>query len=303
MAAEKLTEQIMLPEVRGRLESWASLGEKLWFSTGGRAEVLFKPEDLSDLQFFLREKGADVSYTVIGAGSNVIIRDGGVSGVVIRLRSGFSEVWVEDNILHCGSGATDVNVARTAELAGLSGLEFFAGIAGNIGGAIKMNAGAMGSECKDFLLDCEVLDSGGNLMTLSNADLGFSYRSSSLADDWIVVSARFCLRRASSEEIAQKMEAVRRHRQESQPTRGKTGGSTFKNPKGGKAWELIDRAGCRGLRVGGAYMSEKHCNFMLNDGSATASDLENLGEQVRERVLAVCGVDLQWEIKRLGEKR
>ncbi len=291
----------MFPQVRGKLEFDAPLGEKLWFATGGKAEILFKPEDVGDLQSFLQNKPSGLSHIVIGAGSNVIIRDKGLAGVVIRLRKAFSEIAIDGDILQCGSGALDVNVAKAAEQALLTGLEFFAGIPGCIGGAVKMNAGAMGSECKDFLIDCEVLDGQGNLLTLKKDDLDYAYRSSSLADDWIVVSARFQLEQGEPSAIADKMQAVKAHRQEAQPV-GKTGGSTFKNPLPHKAWELIDAAGCRGLKVGGAYMSEKHCNFMFNDGTATATDLEALGEEVKAKVLSHSGVELQWEIRRLGNR-
>ena len=296
MAAAKTD---MLPQVRGKLEFNVPLGEKLWFGTGGNAEILFKPEDVQDLQSFLQGKPSALPHIVIGAGSNIIIRDKGLAGITIRLRKAFSQIAIDGDILQCGSGALDVNVAKAAELASLTGLEFFAGIPGCIGGAVKMNAGAMGTECKDFLLDCEVLDGQGNQLILKKDDLDYAYRSSSLADDWVVVSVRFQLEKAAPSVIADKMQAVKAHRQEAQLI-GKTGGSTFKNPYPHKAWELIDAAGCRGLKVGGAYMSEKHCNFMFNDGTATASDLERLGEEVKARVLTHSGVELQWEIKRLG---
>ena len=289
-----------LPAVRGRLTAGAALNGVTWFRVGGPAEVMFRPADREDLLDFLRAKPADVPVTVLGVASNVLIRDGGLPGVVLRLGRGFAEIEARGTEVVCGAAALDLNVATVAKNAGISGLEFLSGVPGTIGGAVRMNAGAYGKETKDVLVWAEAADPKGKLHRLSNADLGFEYRRSALPDDWICLGA--CLAGAAGErsEIEARMNEIRGQRADSQPIRSRTGGSTFKNPPGHKAWQLIDAAGCRGLVIGGAMVSEKHCNFLINTGDATAADLENLGEEVRRRVKAQSGVELEWEIKRLG---
>lgn len=289
-----------LPPVRGRYQANAPLGARTWFACGGTAEVLFRPADVQDLQAFLQGCPRDVPYTVLGAGSNVLVRDGGVPGVVIRLGGPFATVTVDDTTLTAGAAALDLNVALSAAEAGVGGLEFLSGIPGTIGGAVAMNAGAYGSEIKDVLVSAEAIDPDGRLHTLSAADLGFSYRHSQLPPGWIVVGAVLRGAPAAQTDILARIAEIRAAREASQPVKGKTGGSTFTNPPGHKAWELIDAAGCRGLRLGGAQVSDKHCNFLINTGTATATDLETLGEEVRRRVREHSGVDLAWEIKRFG---
>ncbi len=261
--------------------------------------MLFRPADVMDLQAFLRDRPKDVPYTVLGAGSNVLVRDGGISGVVIRLGGPFAEVNLENETLTAGAAALDLNVALGAAEMGLSGLEFLSGIPGTIGGAVAMNAGSYGAEIKDVLVSAQILDPDGQLHILSAEDFGFSYRHSQLPPGWIVVSALLRGTPAPKEDILARIADIRTAREASQPVKGKTGGSTFTNPPGHKAWELIDAAGCRGLVRGGAQVSEKHCNFLINIGSATASDLEDLGEEVRRRVLEHSGVTLEWEIRRI----
>ena len=263
--------------------------------------MLFRPADVMDFQAFLRDRPRDVPYTVLGAGSNVLVRDGGISGVVIRLGGPFAEVNLENEALTAGAAALDVNVALGAAEMGLSGLEFLSGIPGTIGGAVAMNAGSYGAEIKDVLVSAQILDPDGQLHILSAEDFGFSYRHSQLPPGWIVVSALLRGTPAPQDAILTRIADIRTAREASQPVKGKTGGSTFTNPPGHKAWELIDAAGCRGLVRGGAQVSEKHCNFLINIGSATASDLEDLGEEVRRRVLEHSGVELHWEIRRLGK--
>jgi len=289
-----------LPKPRGRLVADAPLGPQTWFRTGGPAEVLFRPADVEDLASFLAALPADVAVTVLGVGSNLLVRDGGVRGVVIRLMRGFTGIAVEGNELVSGAGAPDLNVALTARDHGLAGLEFLSGIPGTIGGAIAMNGGAYGNELSQVLVSAEAVDRRGAVQRVGVADLGFSYRHSAVPADWIFTSAR--LRAAPGDQIAiaRRIAEIDAARTESQP-RSRTGGSTFVNPEGHKAWELIDRAGCRGLCIGEAQVSEKHCNFLINLGAATAADIEALGEEVRRRVLAQSGVQLMWEIKRIGE--
>jgi len=289
-----------LPKPRGRLVADAPLGPQTWFRTGGPAEVLFRPADVEDLASFLAALPADVAVTVLGVGSNLLVRDGGVRGVVIRLMRGFTGIAVEGNELVSGAGAPDLNVALTARDHGLAGLEFLSGIPGTIGGAIAMNGGAYGNELSHVLVSAEAVDRRGAVQRVGVADLGFSYRHSAVPADWIFTSAR--LRAAPGDQIAiaRRIAEIDAARTESQP-RSRTGGSTFVNPEGHKAWELIDRAGCRGLCIGEAQVSEKHCNFLINLGAATAADIEALGEEVRRRVLAQSGVQLMWEIKRIGE--
>ena len=291
-----------LPPVRGRLSFDAPLAPITWFGVGGPADVLFKPADSADLAAFLAARPDDLKVTVLGVGSNLLIRDGGLRGVVVRLGKAFAEVVVDGTEVRCGAAALDSSAARAAQRAGLTGLEFLSGIPGTVGGAVFMNAGAFGREIRDVLVKATLLDPSGFRHVLSARDLGsIAYRHSDIPEDWIVVEATFRAQPGDATEIATKMTEIRRNREASQPQRVKTGGSTFANPPGGKAWELIDRAGCRGLVLGGAMVSDKHCNFLINTGGATARDIETLGEEVRRRVKAATGVDLVWEIRRIGD--
>lgn len=289
-----------LPRPRGRLVADAPLGPQTWFRTGGPAEVLFRPADVEDLSSFLAAVPADVAVTVLGVGSNLLVRDGGVKGVVVRLMRGFTGIEVEGHEVVSGAGALDLNVALTAREHSLAGLEFLSGIPGTIGGAVAMNGGAYGGELAQVLVSAEAVDRAGKVHRVDAAALGFTYRHSATPPDWIFTSAR--LRAAPGDQlaIARRMGEIDAARTDSQP-RSRTGGSTFVNPTGHKAWELIDQAGCRGLRIGDAQVSEKHCNFLLNLGAATAADIETLGEEVRRRVFAQSGVRLEWEIRRIGE--
>jgi UDP-N-acetylmuramate dehydrogenase len=289
-----------LPEVRGRLTADAPLAQVTWFRVGGPAEVMFRPADIDDLSAFLAAKPADVPVTVIGVASNLLVRDGGIKGVVIRLGRGFVEVETKDDLVTAGSGALDFNVALTARDAGIAGLEFLSGIPGTIGGGLRMNAGAYGSEFKDVLESATALDAQGNRHELSLANLHLTYRHSGVPEDWIFVAARFKGSAGDKLAIARRMTEIQEAREQSQPIRAKTGGSTFANPPGHKAWQLVDQAGCRGIRRGGAMISDKHANFLINTGDATAADIEGLGEEVRARVLAKTGITLEWEIKRVG---
>lgn len=289
-----------LPKVRGRLTADAPLAAVTWFRVGGMAEVLFRPADVEDLASFLAELSRDIPVTVLGVASNLLVRDGGVRGVVIRLLRGFVDVTVEGTTIVAGAGALDLNVALTARDHGVAGLEFLSGVPGTIGGALRMNAGAYGGEMKNIVESAELVDRDGRCRTVSLADLGFTYRHSAIADDAIFVGARLRGRAGDQGAIGARIIEIDQAREASQP-RSRTGGSTFVNPPGARAWELIDRAGCRGLKFGGAQVSEKHCNFLINTGDATAHDIETLGEEVRRRVLADSGVALQWEIKRIGE--
>lgn len=291
-----------LPPVRGELGENVPLAPFTWFRVGGPAEVLFRPVDADDLAVFLAGTPADVPVTVVGVGSNLLVRDGGVAGVVIRLGRGFSGIEVLDGSgLRVGAGVPDVAVARAAADAGIAGLEFYRGIPGAIGGALRMNAGAHGGETKDVLVEALALDRQGRLHRLTNADMGFSYRHASAGDDLIFIEAVFAGRPGDKAAIKARMDEVTAAREASQPIRTRTGGSTFKNPEGYKAWQLVDKAGARGLQIGGAQVSEMHCNFLINTGNATAADIEALGEEVRARVLATSGVSLEWEIRRIGE--
>ena len=289
-----------LPPVRGRIQAEAPLAANTWFRVGGAAEVLFRPADVADLSNFLAALPLNVPITVIGAASNLIIRDGGIPGVVIRLARGFGEVTVEADGVIAGAACLDAVVAEHAAQAGLAGLEFLSGIPGAIGGAAAMNAGAYGSDVATTLDWAEIVTRQGELQRLHVTDIGFSYRQSGLPADSVVVRARFRARPGDLATITARMAEIRASREATQPVRARTGGSTFRNPPGAKAWELIDAAGCRGLIRGGAEISEKHCNFMLNTGGATAADLEGLGEEVRRRVHAASGITLAWEIKRIG---
>jgi len=302
MAALKSTPHLIdrLPQVRGRLTADAPLAPLTWFKVGGPAEVLFKPADADDLAQFLKGKPHDVAVTVIGLGSNLLVRDGGVPGVVIRLGKEFARITPDGASLTCGAGALDATVALTALSEGLGGLEFLSGVPGTIGGALRMNAGAFGGEIKDVLVCAEAIDPEGNIQALTPDLMDLSYRHCGVPESWIFTQA--VLRGAPEDKavIEARMNAIRQARQDNQPIGAATGGSTFANPDGQKAWQLIDAAGCRGLRVGGAMVSDKHCNFLINTGDAAASDLETLGEEVRRRVRATSGVDLRWEIRRIG---
>lgn len=290
-----------LPPLKGRVEAQAALGLLTWFRVGGPADYLVKPQDAGDLAQFLAALPEDVPVTVIGAASNLIVRDGGIRGVVIRLARGFSKIEVEADGIVCGAAALDATVAETAASAGLGGLEFLSGIPGSIGGAVAMNAGAYGSDLKACLDWAEIVTRQGARLRLAAKDLHLSYRHSQLPPGAVVTRARLRAQPAEPSLIAARMAEIRDSRTKTQPVRARTGGSTFANPPGQKAWELIDAAGCRGLARGGAQVSELHCNFLLNNGGATASDLEGLGEEVRRRVAAATGVTLEWEIKRIGQ--
>ncbi|MFC4291779.1 UDP-N-acetylmuramate dehydrogenase [Sphingorhabdus arenilitoris] len=291
-----------LPSVRGKLKAAAPLAPLVWFKSGGAAEWLFEPADLDDLQGFMRELPADVPVMALGLGSNMIVRDGGVPGVVVRLGKAFAKVEpAAGEILGCGGGASGILVSSTARDAGIAGVEFLRSIPGTVGGFVRMNGGAYGGEVKDILTDCDVLLRSGELVTLSVQELGYSYRHSELPDGAIVVAARFQGRPGEPADIQAEMDRISASREASQPLRSKTGGSTFKNPDGHKAWQLVDEAGCRGLQIGGAQVSEKHTNFLLNLGDATSADIEALGEEVRKRVKEKSGIDLQWEIQRVGK--
>jgi UDP-N-acetylmuramate dehydrogenase len=291
-----------LPELRGTLAAGQQLSELTWFRVGGPAEVLFRPADEADLAYFLKTTEPALPVHVIGLGSNSLVRDGGIDGVVIRMARGFSGVTVEPgNRLRVGTGVPDVKVARAAAEAGITGLAFYRGIPGCIGGALKMNAGAHGTETKDCLIEARAVDRAGNVHTVSLADMGLTYRHSSVPDDWIFTEALYQGTPGDPATIQAEMAAVAEYRETHQPTRERTGGSTFKNPPGESAWKLVDAAGLRGFRVGGACVSEKHCNFLINDQDATAEDIETLGETIRKRVKATSGITLEWEIKRIGK--
>ena len=289
-----------LPQVRGRLTAGASLANVTWFRVGGAAEVLFKPADLMDLQGFLTRKPEDVPVTVLGVGSNLLVRDGGIPGVVIRLGRAFTEVRVNGTAVTAGASALDLNVALAARDAGVAGIEFLSGVPGLIGGALRMNAGAYGSDMATVVTSATALDPHGRFHKLNKDELGFTYRHSAVDPDWIFIGAELTGRADSPRAIQARITEIQNARAESQPIRSRTGGSTFTNPPHRKAWELIDAAGCRGLKLGGAQVSETHCNFLINTGDASAADLEGLGEEVRRRVKAQSGVELHWEIKRIG---
>jgi UDP-N-acetylmuramate dehydrogenase len=301
MAAQAMTHLAdMLPPVAGRVQADAVLGPSTWFRVGGPAEVLVRPAGLADLSGFLAALPLDVPVTVIGAASNLIVRDGGIAGVVIRLARGFGEVVIDGDGVIASAAALDATVAETAAQAGLTGLEYLSGIPGAIGGAVAMNAGAYGGDVATTLDWAEIATRQGEVIRLRAADIGFSYRHSGLPAGSVVVRARLFARPGDATAIAARMADIRASREATQPIRARTGGSTFRNPPGARAWELIDAAGGRGLARGGAQVSEKHCNFLLNTGHATAADLEGLGEELRRRVQAASGVTLEWEIKRIG---
>jgi UDP-N-acetylmuramate dehydrogenase len=290
-----------MPQLRGRLLANQSLAELTWFRVGGPAQVLFTPSDEDDLAYFLKALPAELPVYVVGVGSNLIVRDGGMPGVVIRLSPrGFGETSTDGDIVSAGAVALDKRVAETAAAASLSGLEFFFGIPGTIGGALRMNAGANGTETRDVLIEASGVGRDGKKQTFANADMKFVYRNSGVDPSFIFTSARFRGVPAAPDAIRARMWEVQNHRETAQPIREKTGGSTFKNPPDNSAWKLIDAAGCRGLRVGGAQVSKMHCNFLINTGDATGHDIETLGETVRARVKEICGIELHWEIKRIG---
>ena len=288
------------PQLRGRLLANQPLAELTWFRVGGPAQVLFMPEDESDLAYFLRSLPQDIPVIVIGLGSNLIVRDGGIPGVVIRLGRGFNEVAVEGTRIRTGTAVPDVKVARAAQEAGIAGLAFLRGIPGGIGGALRMNGGAYGRETKDALVEARGVDRSGQIRVYSNADMHYTYRHCGAPEDVIFTQALFEGQPGDRDVIAAEMDKITESREATQPIKSRTGGSTFKNPPAHKAWQLIDAAGCRGLVVGDAQVSELHCNFLINRGQATASDIETLGETVRKRVRENSGVTLDWEIKRIG---
>lgn len=292
----------LLPIVRGRYLFDVPLAPTTWFRVGGPAQVTFKPADIQDLCFFLEKRPKNIPLHVIGVGSNLLVRDEGVEGIVIRLGQGFTNIFVDDVTLDVGAAVLDRNLAALACQEGIGGLEFLCGIPGTIGGALRMNAGAYESDISQVLVHAQVLDPKGQLHRLTPQELGLTYRHCELPKDWIFIGARLKGYVKKTEEIQEKMSSFLATRETTQPVTCRTGGSTFANPEGLKAWELIEKAGCRGLEKGGAVMSDLHCNFMLNTGHATATDLEDLGEEVRQRVLNTTGVELRWEIERIGNR-
>ena len=290
-----------MPDLRGGLEANAPTAPLSWFRTGGPAQVLFTPADADDLAHFLANLETSIPIFVVGLGSNLLVRDGGMPGVIIRLGKAFSEVAVEEGLrVRAGAAAPDVKVARAAAEAGIAGLSFLRGIPGTIGGALRMNGGAYGGETKDVLVEAQGVRRSGERVRYTNAEMGFTYRHAGVPEDVIFTEALFEGHPGDRETILAEMNAITEARSSTQPVNTRTGGSTFKNPPGHKAWELVDKAGCRGLRRGDAQVSELHCNFLINHGSATASDIEGLGEEVRRRVRETSGVELEWEIKRVG---
>jgi UDP-N-acetylmuramate dehydrogenase len=290
----------MLPPVRGTYTMGAPLKDLVWFRAGGPAEILFRPADADDLAAFLAARPTEMRVSVIGVGSNLLVRDGGIPGVVVRLPAAFGKVSVSGMSVTAGAAALDSAVARAAADAGIAGMEFLRGVPGTVGGALKMNAGCYGREIKDIFVEATAIDAKGNLLKLSPAEMAFVYRKAQVPDDLIFVEAVFEGAPDASAAIRARMDDLVAQREASQPIKSKTGGSTFKNPPGHKAWQLIDEAGCRGLMHGGAQVSEKHCNFLINTGDASAADIEALGEEVRRRVLETQGIALEWEIKRIG---
>jgi len=291
-----------LPQVRGRYMFSTAMAKVTWFRVGGPAEVMFMPADEDDLADFLKNLDTDIPVMPIGVGSNLLVRDGGLKGVVIRLGGPFAKVETDGTRVTAGAAALDATVAKKAGASGITGLEFYRGVPGTIGGALRMNAGAYGGETKDVLVEAVALDRQGNRHVFSNAEMGFTYRNSTVPDDMIFIEATFEGRPGDPDEIAAAMDDIMAKREQTQPIKERTGGSTFKNPDGHKSWQLIDSVGGRGRAVGDAQFSELHCNFLINRGNATAADLEDLGESVRADVKARHGVDLHWEIKRIGER-
>lgn len=300
LASDKLKES--LPKVRGRYLFDVPLAPTTWFRVGGPAQLTFKPADLADLCFFLKNKPKDLLLYVLGVGSNLLVREGGVKGVVVRLGQGFTNIHIDDRTIDVGAAVLDRHIASISCEEGIAGFEFLCGIPGTIGGALRMNAGAYGSDISQVLVYALVVDSKGVVHQLTPQELGFGYRHCAIPKDWIFVGARLKGQKGNPEEIRKKVATFLEERERTQPVKSRTGGSTFANCEGVKAWELIDKAGCRGLKKGGAIMSELHCNFMINTGTATATDLETLGEEVRTKVFAETGVDLRWEIERIGNE-
>ena len=295
-----MTAVATLPQTHGKLTEDAPLAPLVWFKSGGPAEWLFEPTDIADLQQFLRDLDSAIAVWPLGLGSNLIIRDGGIGGVVVRLGKAFAGIEADGLTLRCGAGAPGISAASTARDHGIAGMEFLRGIPGTIGGAVRMNAGAYGREVCDILESADVILRNGDRVTLSLADMGYTYRHSDLPEGCIVISATLVGESGDPVVIGAEMKRIADEREASQPLRTKTGGSTFKNPDGQKAWQLVDAAGCRGLQIGQAQVSEKHCNFPINLGGATSADIEALGEEVRKRVKAHSGIELQWEIQRVG---
>jgi UDP-N-acetylmuramate dehydrogenase len=296
-----MSELATMPKVRGRLTPDAPLAPLVWFKSGGKAEWLFEPADEEDLTGFLRELDPHVPVMALGLGSNLIVRDGGVPGVVVRLGKPFARIErVDETTLRCGGGASGILVSSTARDAGIAGFEFLRGIPGTVGGFVRMNGGAYGREVSDILISARLVLRSGEVVEWSHDQLGYTYRHSEVPAGAIVVEGVFRGTPGDPEAIGAEMDAIARAREESQPLRSRTGGSTFKNPPGHKAWALIDAAGCRGLKIGDAQVSEKHCNFLLNLGSASSADIEALGEEVRRRVEAKTHITLEWEIQRVG---
>jgi len=302
MAAEKSTVKLIdrLPKVRGRLIEDASLAKLTWFRVGGPAEVLFRPADVDDLAQFLAATPKDIPITVLGVGSNLLVRDGGVPGVVIRLGEPFAKLDMSGGEIVAGAGISNLKLANATRDAGIAGFEFLSGIPGSLGGSLRMNAGAYGAEIADVTVSVEALDRAGGRHTFTVGEMGFSYRHASAPDDLIFIAASLRGQAGDPAAIGERMTRIQTEREETQPVKTPTGGSTFVNPQGHKAWQLVDRAGCRGLTRGGAMVSEKHTNFLVNTGNATAADIEGLGEEVRRRVFAQSGVALEWEIRRIG---
>ncbi len=289
-----------LPQVRGRYDAQAPIARYTWFRAGGPAEILYRPADVTDLANFLAGKPSDVAVTVLGVGSNMLVRDGGIPGVVIRLGRPFSTIRVDGTQIHAGAMALDYNVAKAARDASIAGFEFLAGIPGTIGGGLRMNAGAYGREFKDIVTQVLALTPQGDIESILPEDWAPRYRGCGVPTDWIFTGCAMTGAWGNSADISRAMELIQEAREDTQPIRTRTGGSTYKNPNGQKAWELIERAGCRGLRLGNAQVSEKHCNFLVNLGGATAADIEGLGEEVRRRVREATGVELEWELERIG---
>ena len=302
MTAPKFPQGLIdrLPPVKGGYTANAPLAKSTWFRVGGPAEILYRPKDIDDLTAFLAAKPGDVPVTVIGVASNLLVRDGGVPGVVVRLADGFSDIAVDGNDLRAGGGASNLKVANAARDAGLAGLEFLSGIPGSVGGSVRMNAGAFGGEVSGVFVSATALDGHGERHDADAAAMGYAYRHSTAPEDWIFVDAVLRGQAGDHDAIAARMDEIKSIRDAGQPSKTPTGGSTFVNPPGHKAWELIDKAGCRGLTRGGARVSEKHCNFLINTGGATAADIEGLGEEVRRRVFDSTGISLDWEIRRIG---
>lgn len=302
-AADGLAAELsaVLPSLRGRLVQGVTLADYTWFRVGGPAEVLYSPADADDLSYFLASTPPEIPVTVIGLGSNLLVRDGGIFGVVIRLGRGFGEISIEEGSrLRAGAAVPDVKLARAAAEAGISGLSFYRGIPGCVGGALRMNGGAHGRETCEVVVEARGIDRQGKVHVLPVAELHYNYRHCGASEDLVFTEALFQGEAGNPAAILAEMEEIATYREEVQPIKSRTGGSTFKNPPGNKAWKLIDAAGCRGLRVGGAHVSEMHCNFLINEGAATGADLEELGETVRGRVKETSGIELEWEIKRLG---